>query len=1235
MKNKKNNRAKNSVKTVQMANVKKPAKKAAPANVKNGKSTKHLSKIAVAKKTVRKTITPACIGIKKAVAPKKTAVKDVSSRIIVKPVEYSANRPLKVTFANRTAKKPEKSAYLEVKKATSQKKIAIKEVFNKTEASHITAKPSKSSEKKPFPTAASKETVKNTVKSANGGDKKASVPKKIAVKKVLNKTPTSLTTANPAKTSVDTSIMIVTAPETVKISENTSASKAIGIAEDLKIKSAQAEPSVKSIEEPPKNLPINIPEPSGEIKVVSAEESYQTDDAETISVRHEPISRVAKSEDEEELKHSKNETSPDDTIQLPKNEIIKEDFKSAVHISQELKDREVAPASRVLVADMKFKVPITRQKKSGNTILKIALAVAILLLIISAIFFFGGESDNSGKLSGTSKELPYAGKKGTPNKSLSASLTLDQPAAQELRHKKAVEIARSGNQTEAIAQLKQLIDETGDRKAIYYDYIAVLSWNSQHEETLKAFEVISSQENIPTYVLSAVYNSYEQTGNQNGMTAISKRLGMPVTKDTLKVPVEEQKKEFVAVPATANKVSIVDQNISSGKSNEAIKETGVELPDASKKGDLTKDISITQDKSEQLLKLDNRRTDIYLQALSMTRNYAEIRKILEREIESAEGTDVVRLMRLAQYGIENNLRNISIKAYEKVLKSDPENLTAKRNTAELLYAERKYEPALKFFREYNGKTGGDYITNYDQAELMYILRKSLEPEKADPFFEKAIEQASLMGGGIKDAEIIRAKSLFRLGKRKEAISVFENLEKNNPDDIFIMVDYARMLYDLELIDDAYCILQKLPENMYDPESLNIYRLDKQQADDIIVRVVTIRIAYELSKKKYFTVKKMLRELQEHYPDQPDAALSRAAFYSSFQNWRGELDSDKDALRNYPEEETLINEIDRLNRAHGSFVSNEFGVRLSDNNGVELINQTKMELRITDDIRLGINYTVDNASLHDVPRMDGSVKGYRGVRTQAEVFLQGDFINGDSARVSFFEQDGIAGVGGWYKLLDYWGDTTLKGAWREPYWGQQQAIAEKGSNTYLQLGRVYRPFDSLTLSGAVSMNSYGLKDSQDLARSVGVDAKAEYKLPQIELQKKWLGDLSVFTLNYEFNFENFYDHKTNSDGTRKYDPDDIQVHSFYVGYTNQFTADLSGTLSAGYAYDAVGGGPTSGPIYGVSMNYLLTKKLELSANVGQVISSNKYFYAGLGLKYSFMPETVVELFNGSNKASEEK
>ena len=622
--------------------------------------------------------------------------------------------------------------------------------------------------------------------------------------------------------------------------------------------------------------------------------------------------------------------------------------------------------------------------------------------------------------------------------------------------------------------------------------------------------------------------------------------------------------------------------------------------------------------------LQNKRTDIYLQALSMTRDYAEIRRVLEKEIAATEVGDVARMMRLAQYGMENNLRDVTAKAYSKVLEIDPGNLTAIRNMAVILYTDRKYEPALKFFREYNGKTGGDYVSNYDQAELMYLLRKSLYPEKADPFFEKAIEQALIMGGVVNEAEIIRAKSLFRLGKKEEAFSVFENMMKNHPDDILIVMDYARMLYDVGLIDTAYAQLKKLPENMYDPESLKAYNFEKQQVEDITVSVVTLRIAYELSKKNYFKVKKMLKELQEHYPDHPDMDLSKASYYAAYQNWRGEWESVENAMKHSPEDETLVKHEEQLNRLHGSYIQNEFGVRLSDNNGVELLNQTKMEMRIIPDLRLGINYTVDVANLHDVPSMDGDTKDFHGVRTQAEVFLQGDFINGDSARVSFFEQDGIAGAGGWYKLLDYWGDTTLKGAWREPYWGQQQAVAEKGSNTYLQLGRVYRPFECLTLSAAVSANSYGLKDSQDLARSVGVDANVEYKLPQIELQKKWLGEFSVFTLNYNLDYESFYHHATNSDGTRKYDPGDIQVHSFYVGFSNQFTAELRGDLSLGYAYDAVGGGPASGPIYSASLAYLITKQLEISANVGQTISSNKYFYGGIALKYAFMPSTLVEM-----------
>jgi biofilm PGA synthesis protein PgaA len=113
------------------------------------------------------------------------------------------------------------------------------------------------------------------------------------------------------------------------------------------------------------------------------------------------------------------------------------------------------------------------------------------------------------------------------------------------KHGKAVEIARAGNRTEAIARLKQLIDETGDRQNIYYDYIVILSWDRQYERALKAFDEISSREDIPKYVLSSVYDSYVQTGNLNGISAISKRLGMPVPEDIKKAIVAKQEKEAV------------------------------------------------------------------------------------------------------------------------------------------------------------------------------------------------------------------------------------------------------------------------------------------------------------------------------------------------------------------------------------------------------------------------------------------------------------------------------------------------------------------------------------------------------------------------------------------------------------------------------------------------------------------------------------------------------------------
>ncbi|HCE46884.1 MAG TPA: hypothetical protein DET40_25330 [Lentisphaeria bacterium] len=106
------------------------------------------------------------------------------------------------------------------------------------------------------------------------------------------------------------------------------------------------------------------------------------------------------------------------------------------------------------------------------------------------------------------------------------------------RHGKAVEAARAGKLQESLASLKSLITETDDRKSIYYDYIVILSWDRQYEEALKAFKEISSKQDLPSYLLEAVFNCYEQTGGQAGKLEIARKL-------VLAPPLESKKLELM------------------------------------------------------------------------------------------------------------------------------------------------------------------------------------------------------------------------------------------------------------------------------------------------------------------------------------------------------------------------------------------------------------------------------------------------------------------------------------------------------------------------------------------------------------------------------------------------------------------------------------------------------------------------------------------------------------------
>lgn len=618
--------------------------------------------------------------------------------------------------------------------------------------------------------------------------------------------------------------------------------------------------------------------------------------------------------------------------------------------------------------------------------------------------------------------------------------------------------------------------------------------------------------------------------------------------------------------------------------------------------------------------LRERKIDIYIQALSQKKDYEKIRKVLSDEIAKTSENDSQRLMKLAQYGMENNAPDAAAEAYNKVLAINSANMTAKRNLGTLLFAKRRYTPALELLNDYNVRTGGDYISNFEQGEILFALNRGKQKSAATPYYQKALEEAQFLGGG-KDSEFIRAKSMFRLGQKEEGKALFAELEKRYPDDIFIITDYAGALYEDRMYDEAVAVLSRLPEDLYEKGALKKYNLDAEQEDDVIVYITLMRIACKVAHKEYFAADEMFRELQAHYPDNPSAAVARSTYYASFSNWRAQLANLDKALEYYKEDTDLLEEQQRVLREHGSFVENQSGLKLGDNGNREFIIDNRSEVRLIDGLRIGTVYTLDFAKLSDVAFRDGDIDNYSGIRKKAEVYLQQDFMNGDSARVTYYDQEGIPGVGGSYKMLDYWGDTKLEGAFRSPYWDLPQAIAEKGSKSYIELERVLRPTESLTISGKGALNSYGLEHDDDLARSMSLGAHTEYMLPQLDLQKKLLGDEARFSLNHEYTYETFDYYKDNSDGTRMYDIGDLHQHSFYLAFSNQFTPSFRAYLSGGCTYDVLAN--TGRPIYGITLSYLVTPELELTATANHVVSTTRYFYAGLGIKYSFTPYTLAE------------
>ncbi len=236
----------------------------------------------------------------------------------------------------------------------------------------------------------------------------------------------------------------------------------------------------KSAPKPVNELPV-------EIKVAHEEQSYHTDDAETVIISH-GIDRTV-------------EESADETAQKAgESDITGSIQETDINPSEPATARGRLGNVIIRGTGLKPSEPTVRNGKSDNVIFKIAAALVVIAVVSLTVYFVRHNSDKPGRLPGMSGILPAAGNK----KDLNGALTAMRD--------NAVREARKGKYNESIAILDSLIDVGYPKNSILSDKIVVLVWAGRHDEAIDLYVDYVETEKPDFRLLGAIGTAYRMTG---------------------------------------------------------------------------------------------------------------------------------------------------------------------------------------------------------------------------------------------------------------------------------------------------------------------------------------------------------------------------------------------------------------------------------------------------------------------------------------------------------------------------------------------------------------------------------------------------------------------------------------------------------------------------------------------------------------------------------------------------
>lgn len=190
-------------------------------------------------------------------------------------------------------------------------------------------------------------------------------------------------------------------------------------------------------------------------------------------------------------------------------------------------------------------------------------------------------------------------------------------------------------------------------------------------------------------------------------------------------------------------------------------------------------------------RVTNHQFSVYIQALEELEDKEAFSSALNQWMKSETNPD--RLLRYGRVAEDQSQLELANAAYEKLLEIRSDDEKALTYLGWNSFYMNKWKDTQKYLGQVLTKKHDNWETNYYYAEAMYLeghVSESL------PFFQKTLEIIEKKSSSNTDMEMTKAISLQRLGRKKEALVIYERLLKVSPRDKKIRVKYISALMEV-------------------------------------------------------------------------------------------------------------------------------------------------------------------------------------------------------------------------------------------------------------------------------------------------------------------------------------------------------------------------------------------------------------------------------------------------------